>query len=269
MEVKTGFTLILCCLVISAIRSPCQTVFSSARTLSLAGATAGIKGTEGLFNNPGSLIANSTEWLATAIRPYSNLGLNSLSAGILLPVRSLNTGVALSIIGDDLYQYSLLSIALARDFKRFSIGLRPEWHREDIEGRKQISEFYLSGGSYWQLTDRITAGIWFRKGLKTEPQVLHNALVNIGITWQASKEILVLSQWVNGTRTKESITVALMYSPSERLSFLTGLRISPARWHAGISWKIKKFRMDFGTAVDPYLGSTYAFSINWNKKPNK
>ncbi len=258
-------TWLLLILSLTYLTANARQVFPDAPGMGTGGSQTATPGVAGLFYNPATMDAGGPEFQGSILLPYSGIGLKGLSAGLLLPAGPSVAGTSLYVIGDDIYQYSVLSAGLAGDFGDFRLGIRPEWHRENMQGIATWNHLYTSAGLLLEPGSGVRLGISIRKRLAGANEHKDESSLAAAIDWRASRQVSISGEWKNLVGSAGTISFALRYTPSGKISLLTAWRMVPARFHFGVIFSPGSQKIIYSAALDPILGFSQALSLHWSK----
>ncbi len=225
-------------------------------------ATAG-QGVEGVFFNPAGLAGEAQrELLLTFVRPYARLNLHGLAMAWSKRAGAWVGAGGIELFGDELYQQSRVSLALARNFGTFQLGLCPEWKLESLEG--SYSNFSLLAGSQWKLSDLLRIGFAFRQPIRDAARTVTYPEFRTGVQWQAGEKIVVTGEYVYQDPAQRFST-GISYQPSPGIQLRGGIRYGPPRIFMGVRYGFSEKTVDYAAGLDPLLGSAHALSIRWTK----
>lgn len=259
MNYRFSIVILIVCLI--ATDASGQVVIPDAQSMGMAGAMTGARGMEGIFFNPAGLETSRNGFLLNMGLLYPAAGLGNLSAAGLFRTGKYTMGAGLSILGDDLYQFTEMAAALSRDFGSFRLGLRTAWLRETAEGLRSGSSFRITAGTQWQLSDKLYIGLVLIQPVRTHPG-MSAGNVSAGIYWEPAARLAIAGAWnSNSTR---GISAGIRYDADPRLGFSCGIRFGQVRWYTGIHYRLGRKQMAYSLAADPYLGPLHALSVRWH-----
>lgn len=178
------------------------------------------------------------------------------------------TGFYLRHEGIPEYQDLQVSWVLARTFgTRFSIGIRSNLHRLHIPEYGTSSRLSIDAGSFYQLNDKISLGLYIdnlSKSLPTNRSALpvsHTCYA--GIAYMLHYKVLMAGTLTFREKTNPQYAIGIDYMLSEQFSIRSGLNIAPISHHMGLGIKKATFNLDAAFIMQTSSGYSSLISLGY------
>jgi hypothetical protein len=200
-------------------------------------------------------------WVSQLSRASAALGL-PLSGGQAV-------GLAVSTVGVADYRETLVGLSYARSIGPLSVGIRVGGLGLNVPevGSRFIGQVDAGVLLTVDKRKRLTVGCRTANAHaaqvgREQPETLPQ-LVAFGMAWQATEQVGITAEWQHRNDVTSALHAGLWYQPVSALVIRLGAAPSLQRIHAGVGWKWRQLSADIATRVDPILGWTPSFGIEY------
>lgn len=178
----------------------------------------------------------------------------------LIPLKNTYLGFSVQRYGISVYNEINTGILLTKRFgQKLSIGIKGNYHQLKINNYGNKNGYTINLGIHFQLNPQIGLGIYsinltnsyFQKeNINSEiPGSTH-----IGVSYQASKKILIASTISRFSSHYHDVSLGLEYQILEEVALRTGISAKPFKQYLGIGFCAKKLTLDLALENDKNLG---------------
>lgn len=237
--------------------------------MGLAYSSATLKDEWALFNNPSGLAAIKQPVAAFTYDAYPDFAAFSRMAAVFaVPTGPGVTGIGVYRFGDDLYNEQLISAAFANKLGIASLGIKANYIQYHAEGFGNVNAFTLSFGGIAQLTPLLAIGAHIininqPKLSKLNEETLPTVLL-VGLAFTPSEKILFTTEIEKDLSHESSWKTGFEYKIHAKVSARTGFAIHPGIACAGLSWKTKKFNLDYAFQYNLNLGASHQATVAYH-----
>jgi len=217
-----------------------------------------------LWRNPAGLTSVQQPVISSSIRKPQSVNDFTRSALIAGSVRSFSGALGVSSFGDDLYNESAASLALASKIGPTSIGLRTDLNQLRIDGNTNRNAFGITVGCIAQITRKLSVGIAARNinlPTWTRGQPLP-VVLNTGISFLATENFLVVAEVEKNTDFNPTFKGGFEYSMRKKFFARTGFNLFPNAAFGGIGLRMWRFGFDYSIKFGYLPGYAQQLTIN-------
>lgn len=242
--------------------------------MGLAYASATLKDEWALFNNPSGLAAVKLPVAAFTYDAYPDFAAFSRMAALFaVPTGPGVTGIGVYRFGDDLYNEQLLSAAFANTLGIAALGIKANYIQYRAEGFGNVSAFTLSFGGIAQLTPALAIGAHIininqPKLSKLQEETLPTILL-VGLAFTPSEKIHFTTEIEKDLAHHPLWKTGFEYKVHSKISARTGFAIQPGIASVGLTWKTKKFNLDYAFQYNLNVGASHQATVAYHFRTTK
>jgi len=186
--------------------------------------------------------------------------LSTQALALIIPLNNDFIGISFQKYGLSVYNEINAGLAFAKKLgDELSISLKGNYHQIQITGYGAASSYSINVGAIYQFNEKITVGIYSsnisnRGYINVSSDLLIPSGINLGLSYQASKKVLIAATLNKNTRQKIDMRVGLEYKILEKLSVRAGLNSRTLNQNFGIGLVHKKIMFDLALEHHPSLG---------------
>lgn len=237
-----------------------------ARSAGMGYASATIRDTWSLFNNPGGL-GNLKETSAVFAfeNKFSITGLNVMAAGITNSFRIGTVGISALRFGDELYSEQAASLSFGNKLGIASLGVRVNYLQYNIEGFGNKGIATIDFGGVAEVTDQLRFGGYIRNINQAQISELAEERIattlNAGLSYRPIKKVILSVEAEKDIDYDAFLRAGLEYQFLKKLTVRTGLKTAPFTNYFGLGFKVSKITIDYSLALHPILGLSHQAAV--------
>ncbi|PST83312.1 hypothetical protein C7T94_12075 [Pedobacter yulinensis] len=246
------------------IASPCfAQVSQGARSYGMAQCTAALTDPWSVNGNPAGVSLSGRVFIGLShTRQHLVTDLATAAIAVVIPSHGGAFSLSAERYGFDSFTQTGARLAYSRKFgRRVSAGLALSCSRQAIAGYGSELGAAASAGIHIACTESLTAGAFIRdfstKHFPTKP------LIGLGLAWQASDRLLLLSDFYTDSPEMRGIRAGLEYAVLNRVLFRGGLQSKPFVQYAGLGWRPGSLQCELAVAAHPVLGLSPQISAGY------
>jgi hypothetical protein len=251
----------------------CQTTAVGARSVSLAGISAGLEDAWASANNPAGLAGYNHVSLATSVEQrflMKELGYYALTASV--PAANGCFGIFTMFSGNKSLIDQKVSIAYGRTFGEHilsGISLVYVFQRAGYESHP-LHQVSYGLGSIIALSGKVNLAFStfnpFQLYYKSDEYATLPAIFKLGLSVQYSSSLLIHTECEKELDSPPCIKFGLEYGTREIFVIRTGIRMFPVSWSVGAAIRQQHFLFEFSSSYHQYLGFTPQLSLQFDLK---
>jgi len=230
------------------------------------------------FQDVNSLLANQAglAWveklsiLAVAERRFSLSELNSVSAGVAVPVGLGTFGIVLNTFGFDEFRQQKIGLAYARRFaENFSFGAQFDYFQTRIPEFGSKGTLTFEAGVQARLNKEILVGAHVFSPAQVELVENENlpTIFRVGFAWQASEKAMLAMELEKDIDFKARVKGGLEYRVAEPFFLRAGFGTNPPTFHFGLGFQLNgNLNIDAASSYHQVLGFSPSAGASWSKR---
>ena len=220
--------------------SPAQINFQPARAAGMGQASVAYRDVNSLLSNQAGLAwLEDLSVLATAERRFALSELNSVAAGVALPVGLGTFGFVAGSFGFEDFRQQKLGLAYARRLMdNFSVGAQFDYIQTRIPEYGSRGVITFEAGMQGKLSKEITVGIHVFSPAKVEfaEGEYLPAIFRLGFAWLLSDKALFAAELEKDVDFKARVKGGFEYRIAQPVYLRTGFGNNPSTFHLGIGF---------------------------------
>lgn len=218
------------------------------------------------FNNPAGFGNLKTKSLhAYYVNNYGIAGLSTTGINLNLPTKKINISVGAQNFGDDLYNETLIGLALSKLKNKVSFGLKASIYQISIKNYASKASPYLELGMIVQSIPKLNIGLHVlninsAKLLDTNPMPF---IARIGASYYPTKQLIFSSDIETNLSSFNNLKISLDYQFYPKYHFRTGINPFLKNTIFGIGISKYKFIFDYTTISNQNLGLSHSLSLGY------
>lgn len=241
-------------------------VLIGGRATGMANASASLKDSWALYNNPAGsarLKTVSANFVCES-RP-SLIGANRAAACIILPSKAGTFSAGVFKFGDKLYSEQLLSIGYGHSLGLASMGVRVDYIQYRAEGFDPVVAVGVTAGTVADITDKLSLGGYvsnINRPLMPDGTPLPVRMAT-GFAFHPTEKVVVCGELEKDADFTPTIKGGLELKPFNKVQFRTGFNLYPNAAYAGIGLRSWRINFDYSVAYSPALGSAHLAGLGF------
>lgn len=261
--------IILCLIAFQPVFAQQGDYSFGARSTGMGGASTALADPYSSFNNAGGAAVCRQSTLVFSIRNlYSMEGMFAIGAAWNRQFRRGKLLVTLYRFGDDLFSDQKLGVGYSHRIRFISLGLKVSYFQQRIETSGTSTTILIEAGGMVLLGEHLRIGAFIlnpnRASLgKVSPEPVP-VVLKAGLAWLPGEGItfsLDIRKVIGDADDRPGVAVGLEYILRDIIPVRAGAVFNPAKFSAGTGLSLKKFRIDYGGIVDPFLGLSHEISV--------
>ena len=239
-----------------------------ARSMGMGNANSATSDSWSVFNNP-SGIANrkNPEALFAVKKQYGVNALNSIGAGIVVPIKLGALAVSTFRFGDDLFYQQYVSALYANKFGIGQLGFRINYFETFIEGFGNKTQLTLDFGGIVELGESLSVGAMVRNITRSELSDFEDerlpTLLSIGLMYAPDDKFVINVDVEKDIEFDPRLKLGLEYQFLPKFNFRTGVNTAPFNNFLGLGFRTWKVVIDYAIAMDYTLGTSHQATLSY------
>jgi len=252
----------------------CQTTAVGARSVSMAGISAGLEDVWASANNPAGLARYRHVSLATSLEQrylMKELGYYALAASI--PAGSGCLGISTMFSGYRSFIDQKVNFSYGRLFgEHFLAGISLEYifQTTGSSEARPVHQVTYAIGTIVVLSDKVNLAFTtfnpFQLYYRSQDYATLPAIFKLGISLQYSPSLVFLTECEKDLDLPPHLKIGIEYSIRETFYIRGGIRMFPASWSFGAAARHQRFLFEFSSSYHQYLGFTPQVSLQFDLK---
>ncbi len=243
-----------------------------ARANAMGNASVALEDGWSAFNNVANM---ASEKSLRAMFSYYNRygftnGLNTLSAGVLSPVKlgvaSLTVNRFSGSLSDNTYSEQNVSLGYAHELYGVNIGARANYLQYNIEGYGTKGVLSLDLGVKTQLKENLTLAAYIHNITQSKVTEFEDertpSVIQLGLGYQPIESLFITVQAEKDLEKDPIYRVGLEYEFIENFYGRTGVSTDPTVGYFGLGVLVNRFLIDYAIHTHPSLGLSHQVSIS-------
>ncbi len=237
-----------------------------ARSAGMGNSTSCLADEWSTFNNVGGLSRVKETTVAFSYDAYPALvPANRTAAVVALPMKYGVCSAGVFRFGDALYNEQAVTAGFSNSFGITSLGARINYVQYNAEGFGSKGAISISAGSLTQLTPWLSIGVHVTnlnqpKISKDDDERLPTNII-AGIGLELSTKIFITTEVEKKLEYQTSWRVGCEYKAHKKVYFRSGINLYPQSASFGISFKPKKFILDYAYHFSFIVGNNHQATI--------
>jgi hypothetical protein len=274
MRTRNGLRVLVWVMVlVPLLKSNCQTTAVGARSVSLAGISAGLEDAWAVVNNPAGLARYEHFSIATSFEErflMKELGYYGLAVPV--PVSKGCLGISLLFSGYHSFIDQKVNLAYGRLFgENIMSGLCITYIFQDAGGEaKPVHQVSYDLGTIVILSKKVKLAFStfnpFQLYYKSEDYATLPAIFKLGLSYHYSSSFIIHTELEKDLDYPPSLKIGMEYNFSEIFIIRGGIRGFPLAYSFGAAVIHKHFLFEFSSCYHQYLGFTPQVSFQFDFK---
>jgi hypothetical protein len=200
---------------------------------------------------------------------YNFEGLHTLSAGLVVPLRSeLNAGLSVRRFGDKFYSESTVGIGAGHRIGHFSMGLKINYLQTAVDAPSVIMSrraLVVEMGSIVRISPEVFFGAHIYNLTQSSYFGMYGVRVpttfRMGVRYVPLKTVILCSELEKNSDWPISWKIGLTHQVLRKLWLRTGIATRPLTHHFGAGFTASKFTVDYAVHTNSSLGWSHHLSL--------
>jgi hypothetical protein len=247
-----------------------QRINMGARAVAMGGASVSLSDSWAIFNNIGALAwSDQTSLLAAADNRFTVAGLNTLTAGFVMPILKKNTltGITFSHFGDNLFNEINAGLGISHKINAVSLGLKLNYVQFSLQGLGTKGVLAVEFGGKMQFTKHIFVAAHIynlnQAQLTDFQQEKLPTIMKAGLGIVPIEKLLLNIEAVKDIDHPANIRCGAEYKPIKKFSLRSGLSVNPLVYSYGVGLEVAAFSFDYALNTHTALLPAHHLSISY------
>jgi hypothetical protein len=246
---------------------------AGARTWGIGGTSLTLRDPYALFNNPAGLSGlKSFHAMACYDRRFEHAGFQTFSAGLALPLhlekKDTTRGIGLGFqrFGDELYNESQMSLAVAQRIGLVSLGLKLNFLQLGFGelGVRRLLTLEL-GGQATLIPEKLFFGAYIYNLTQAKIADYQDervpVLLRSGFSYRPLPTLMLNAELEKDIDFQAAFRAGMEYEIVHHFQLRTGISTRPSVSYFGIGFNPGKIQVDYALRTHPQLGLSHHLSI--------
>jgi hypothetical protein len=262
---------ILSSIISLELEAQSQNTLIGASAMAIGNATSCVSDEWSLLNNTAGLASLKSHVAAFSYEAHPDFPVNNrMASTIILPFKYGVSGLGFYRFGDELYSEQVISAAFANKFGLASLGLKANYIQYHAEGFGTTSVLTVSFGGIADLTNSLSVGAHIlnlnQPTISDDTNEKVPTILVIGLGYKFSESLFCTSEVEKDLDHEVLVKAGLKYVLNKKIIIRTGLNLNPNAGFGGVSFKTRKFILDYAYQFSITKGSIHQASVSYTLK---
>jgi hypothetical protein len=219
-----------------------------------------------LFNNPAGLAGSKQLQLFFACdNRFGIAGLQSIAAGVSMPLKQATVGLSVQKLGDALYSEQMAGIAFSHKISHVQLGIKANYVQVHVGDLGTKGALVMEFGGIATVTPHLFFGAhvynFTQAKLASYQDERIPTVMKTGLSYRPITQLMLNLEAQKDTDFPATINAGIEYQIIKQFYLRTGINTKPGIQHFGLGVHKKKFHFDYALRTHPTLGFSHHLSI--------
>ena len=219
-----------------------------------------------LFNNPAGLAGSKQLHVLFAFDSrFGIAGLQSVGAGVAMPLRQATVGISVQKLGDALYSEQMAGIAFSHKISHVQLGIKANYVQVHVGDLGTKGALAMEFGGIATITPQLFFGAhvynFNQAKLASYQDERIPTVMKTGLSYRPITRLMLNLEAQKDTDFPATVNAGIEYQIVSQFYLRTGIATKPGIQHFGIGVHKKKFHFDYALRTHPTLGLSHHLSV--------